>query len=170
MAFRERAWRHTVESMLTISGVEDLRSRVGRELGVAEWHLVTQDHIDAFASATDDYEPIHVDPERAKETPWGVTIAHGLYTLSLGPKLLYEIFAMEDVPLALNYGFNKVRFISPLPVDSRVRMRAHLESVEDADGAVVATVKQTFEREGQEKPVCVAESVVLYYDRDPAAA
>jgi acyl dehydratase len=170
MAFRERAWRHTVESMLTISGVEDLRSRVGRELGVAEWHLVTQDHIDAFASATDDYERIHVDPERAKETPWGVTIAHGLYTLSLGPKFLYEIFSIEDIPLALNYGFNKVRFVSPLPVDSRVRMRARLENVEDVDGGVVATVKQTFEREGHEKPVCVAESVVLYYERDPAAA
>jgi acyl dehydratase len=99
-----------------------------------------------------------------------VTIAHGLYTLSLGPKFLYEIMSMDDVPLALNYGFNKVRFISPLPVDSRVRMRATLKSVDDVDGGVVATVAQTFEREGQEKPICVAESVVLYYDEDPAAA
>src|SRR5919202_2153801 len=141
--------------MLTISGIEGLRSRVGEELGVSGWHEVTQRHIDAFAHATDDYERIHVDPQRAKETPWGVTIAHGLYTLSLGPKFLYEIFSMEGVPLALNYGFNRVRFISPLPVDSRVRMRAGLVSVDDADGAVVATVKQTFEREGHEKPVCV---------------
>jgi acyl dehydratase len=147
--------------MLTISGVDGLRSRVGEDLGVSDWHEVTQRHIDAFASATDDYERIHVDPERAKETPWGVTIAHGLYTLSLGPKFLYEIFEMRDVPLALNYGFDKVRFISPVPVGSRVRMRATLESVEDSGRARII---QTFEREGQEKPVCVAESVVMYFD------
>jgi acyl dehydratase len=150
--------------MLTISGVEGLRSRVGEQLGISHWHEVTQDAIDAFAAATDDYERIHVDPERARETPWGVTIAHGLYTLSLGPKFLYEMFAMEDVPLALNYGFNKVRFISPLPVGSRVRMRAVLKAVDDAPGGARATVGQTFEREGQEKPICVAESVVLYYN------
>jgi acyl dehydratase len=156
--------------MLTISGVEGLRARAGEDLGVSSWHEVTQDHINAFAAATDDYERIHVDPERAKQTPFGVTIAHGLYTLSLGPKFLYEIMSMEDVPLALNYGFNKVRFISPLPVDSRVRMRATLKSVDDVDGGVVATVAQSFERDGQEKPICVAESVVMYYDEDPAAA
>ena len=127
---------------------------------MSDWHEVTQRHIDAFASATDDYERIHVDPERAKETPWGVTIAHGLYTLSLGPKFLYTIFEMRDVPLALNYGFDKVRFISPVPVGSRVRMRATLESVEDSGRARII---QTFEREGQDKPVCVAESVVRVY-------
>jgi acyl dehydratase len=149
--------------MLTISGVEGLHARSGQELGVSAWHEVTQRHIDAFASATDDYERIHVDPERAKETPWGVTIAHGLYTLSLGPKFLYEIFELRDVPLALNYGFDKVRFISPVPVGSRVRMRATLAAVEDAGDGVRARVTQTFEREGQDKPVCVAESVVLYY-------
>jgi acyl dehydratase len=155
--------------MLTISGVEGLRARAGEELGVSAWHEVTQDHINAFASATDDYERLHVDPERAKDTPWGVTIAHGLYTLSLGPKFLYEIFTMEDIPLALNYGFNRVRFITPLPVGSRVRMRARLTAVEDADNGVIAKVEQTFEREGQEKPVCVAEAVALYFERDPAA-
>ena len=117
--------------MLTISGIDGLRSRVGEELGVSDWHTVTQAHIDAFASATDDYERIHVDPERAKETPWGVTIAHGLYTLSLGPKFLYEMFSTEEIPLALNYGFDKVRFLSPVPVGSRVRMRATLEAVDD---------------------------------------
>jgi acyl dehydratase len=155
--------------MLTISGVEGLRARAGEELGVSAWHEVTQDHINAFASATDDYERLHVDPERAKDTPWGVTIAHGLYTLSLGPKFLYEIFTMEGVPLALNYGFNRVRFITPLPVGSRVRMRARLTAVEDAENGVITKVEQTFEREGQDKPVCVAEAVALYYERDPAA-
>jgi acyl dehydratase len=153
--------------MLTISGIEDLRSRAGEELGVSAWHEVTQAHIDAFAAATDDYERIHVDPERAKETPWGVTIAHGLYTLSLGPKFLYEMFAMADVPLALNYGFDRVRFVSPVPVGSRVRMRAVLKAVEDTAGGVRARVEQTFEREGQEKPVCVAESLVMYFGETP---
>jgi acyl dehydratase len=153
--------------MLTISGIDDLRSRAGEELGVSAWHEVTQAHIDAFAAATDDYERIHVDPERAKDTPWGVTIAHGLYTLSLGPKFLYEIFAMEDVPLALNYGFDKVRFVSPVPVGSRVRMRAGLKAVEETAGGVRARVEQTFEREGQDKPVCVAEAVVLYFGEAP---
>ena len=149
--------------MLTISGIDGLHSRAGEELGVSAWHEVTQARIDAFAAATDDYERIHVDPERARDTPWGVTIAHGLYTLSLGPKFLYEIFAMEDVPLALNYGFDRVRFISPVPVGSRVRMRAVLKAVEETAGGVRARVEQTFEREGQEKPVCVAESLVLYF-------
>jgi acyl dehydratase len=149
--------------MLTISGIDGLRSRVGEELGVSAWHTVTQAHIDAFASATDDYERIHVDPERARETPWGVTIAHGLYTLSLGPKFLYEMFSTEDIPLALNYGFDKVRFISPVPVDSRVRMRATLLAVDDIDQGVRVRIRQTFEREGQEKPVCVAESLVMYF-------
>jgi acyl dehydratase len=155
--------------MLTITGVEGLRARAGQELGVSDWHEVTQERINAFAAATDDYERIHVDPERAKETPFGVTIAHGLYTLSLGPKFLYEIFTMEGVPLALNYGFDRVRFVSPLPVGSRVRMRATLTSVEAGDGCVTARIKQTFEREGQERPICVAESRILYYERDPAA-
>jgi acyl dehydratase len=154
--------------MLTITGVEGLRERAGQELGVSSWHEVTQERINAFAAATDDYERIHIDPERAKQTPFGVTIAHGLYTLSLGPKFLYEIFSIEDVPLALNYGFDRVRFVTPLPVGSRVRMRATLTSVDDGDGSVTARVAQVFEREGQEKPVCVAESVVLYYERDPA--
>jgi acyl dehydratase len=149
--------------MLTISGIDGLRSRVGEELGVSDWHEVTQRHIDAFAAATDDYERIHVDPERARETPWGVTIAHGLYTLSLGPKFLYEIFEMADVPLALNYGFDKVRFITPVPVGSRVRMRASLTAIDETSNGVRARLLQTFEREDQDKPVCVAESVVMYF-------
>jgi acyl dehydratase len=157
--------------MLTITGIEGLRQRVGEELGVSEWHEVTQELIDRFAAATDDYERIHVDPDRAKQTPFGVTIAHGLYTLSLGPKFLYQIYEMEDVALGLNYGFNRVRFIAPVRVGSRVRMRARLRSVADfaapaaegLGGGVRATVEQTFEIEGEEKPACVAESVVMYF-------
>jgi acyl dehydratase len=156
--------------MLTISGVAGLRERSGQDLGVSAWHTVTQAHIDAFAAATDDYERIHVDPERAAQTPWGTTIAHGLYTLSLGPKFLYEIMEVEDVPLALNYGFDRVRFIQPVPVGSRVRMRATLAAVEDTGEAVRCRVEQVFEREGSDKPICVAESIVMYFDEAPVAA
>jgi acyl dehydratase len=156
--------------MLTISGVAGLRERSGQDLGVSAWHTVTQAHIDAFAAATDDYERIHVDPERAAQTPWGTTIAHGLYTLSLGPKFLYEIMEVEDVPLALNYGFDRVRFIQPVPVGSRVRMRATLAAVEDTGEAVRCRVEQVFEREGSDKPICVAESIVMYFDEAPIAA
>jgi acyl dehydratase len=156
--------------MLTISGVAGLRERSGQELGVSAWHTVTQAHIDAFAAATDDYERIHVDPERAARTPFGVTIAHGLYTLSLGPKFLYEIMAVEDVPLALNYGFDRVRFVAPVPVGSRVRMKATLLAVEEAGNGIRARVEQVFEIEGHDKPACVAESIVLYFEQDPVAA
>ena len=150
--------------METIDGSAGLRERVGTELGVSDWYEITQDRINAFAAATDDYEPIHVDPQRAAQTPFGVTIAHGLFTLSLGPKFLYEIFAMTDISLNLNYGFDKVRFIAPVPVGSRVRMRATLAAVDEIDGGLRAHVAQTFEIEGQTKPACAAESVLVYYD------
>lgn len=150
--------------MDTIDGTTGLRERVGAELGVSDWYEITQDRINAFAAATDDYEEIHVNPERAARTPWGVTIAHGLFTLSLGPKFLYELFEMAHVSLGLNYGFDKVRFISPVPVGSRVRMHATLVALDEVDGGVRAHVRQTFEIEGQVKPACVAESLVIYYD------
>src|ERR671937_3028567 len=104
--------------MLTISGIDELRAKVGDELGVSEWHDVTQEEIDAFADATGDHQWIHVDPERAAQTPWGSTIAHGLYTLSLGPKFSYAMFALDNVAFGLNHGYEKVRF--PAPVNSRV--------------------------------------------------
>jgi acyl dehydratase len=149
--------------MLTISGIDELRAKVGEELGVSEWHEVTQDEIDAFADATGDHQWIHVDPERAAQTPFGSTIAHGLYTLSLGPRFTFALFTIEGFAFGLNYGYNKVRFPAPLPVDSRVRMRATLADVEDVPGGVQLTIKQTFEREGEDKPVCVAESVARMY-------
>jgi acyl dehydratase len=149
--------------MLTISGTDELRAKVGEELGVSEWHEVTQDEIDAFADATGDHQWIHVEPERAAQTPFGGTIAHGLYTLSLGPRFTFAMFTIEGFAFGLNYGYNKVRFPAPLPVDSRVRMRATLSSVDDVPGGVQLTITQTFEREGEEKPVCVAESVARMY-------
>ena len=149
--------------MLTISGIDELRAKVGEELGVSEWHEVTQEAIDAFADSTGDHQWIHVDPERAAQTPWGSTIAHGLYTLSLGPRFTFAMFTIEGFAFGLNYGYNKVRFPAPLPVDSRLRMRATLSSVDDVPGGVQLTITQTFEREGEEKPVCVAEAVSRMY-------
>jgi acyl dehydratase len=149
--------------MLTISGIDELRAKVGEELGVSDWHEVTQDAINAFADATGDHQWIHVDPERAAQTPWGSTIAHGLYTLSLGPQFTFAMFTIEGFAFGLNYGYNKVRFPAPLPVNSRVRMRATLSSVDDVPGGVQLTITQAFEREGEEKPVCVADSVARMY-------
>jgi acyl dehydratase len=149
--------------MLTISGIDELRAKVGEELGVSEWQEVTQEAIDAFADATGDHQWIHVDPERAAQTPWGSTIAHGLYTLSIGPKFTFDMFTIEGFAFGLNYGYNKVRFPAPLPVNSRVRMRATLSSVDDVPGGVQLTITQTFEREGEQKPVCVAEAVSRMY-------
>lgn len=149
--------------MLTISGIDELKAKVGEELGVSEWHDVTQEAVDAFADATADHQWIHVDPERAKETPFGGTIAHGLYTLSLGPQFSYAMFSIENVAFGLNYGYDRVRFPAPVPVGSRVRMRASLTSVDDIPGGVQVKITQTFEVEGAEKPVCVAESLSRIY-------
>jgi acyl dehydratase len=146
-----------------INGLDDLKGRVGEELGVSDWVEVTQEAIDAFAADTGDHQWIHVDPERAKDTPFRGTIAHGLYTLSLGPQFSYALFEVTGVAFGLNYGYNKVRFPAPLPVGSRVRMRATLAAAEDVPGGVQFTVTQTFEREGGDKPVCVAESLARVY-------
>jgi acyl dehydratase len=146
-----------------INGLDELKSRLGEELGVSDWVEVTQEAIDAFAQATGDHQWIHVDPERAKETPFGGTIAHGLYTLSLGPRFSYELFEIAGVAFGLNYGYDKVRFPAPLPVGSRVRMRATLSAVDEVPGGLQFTVTQTFEREGGDKPVCVAESLARVY-------
>ena len=146
-----------------INGLDELKSKVGQELGVSDWHDVTQERVDAFADATGDHQWIHVDPERAKDTPFGGTIAHGLYTLSLGPQFSYALWTVEGTVFGLNYGYEKVRFPAPLPIGSRVRMRATLTEAHDVDGGVQFTVTQSFEREGSEKPVCVAESVARVY-------
>lgn len=145
--------------MLTINGIADLRAKVGEELGVSGWYEVTQERVDAFAEATGDRQWIHVDPARAKETPFGGTIAHGLFTLSLGPQLGAGVFTVADVAFALNYGYGKIRFPAPVRVGAKLRMRAALTAVEDVPGGVQFTVTQTFEVEGGEKPVCVAESI-----------
>lgn len=142
-----------------INGIDELKAAVGQELGVSDWYEVTQEVIDEFAKVTEDFQWIHIDPERAAQTPFGGTIAHGLFTLALGPKFSYEIVQVEGFAFGVNYGYAKVRFPAPLPVGARVRMRGALTSVEDVPGGCQLTVTQTFEREGEEKPVCVAEAI-----------
>ena len=148
--------------MLTITGPEELKAKIGEELGVSDWHDVTQERIDAFAEATGDHQWIHVDPERAKDGPFGQTIAHGYLTMSLGPVLLPQVLTITGFSMALNYGLNKLRFPSPVPVGSKLRLSAELADVEDVAGGVQVTVRLTFEVEGQDKPACVAEALYRY--------
>jgi acyl dehydratase len=149
--------------MLTLNGVDEVKQHVGKEIGTSDWVEVTQDDINAFADVTGDHQWIHVDVERAKETPFGGTIAHGYYTLSLLPKFTYDLFSLEGFAFALNYGANRVRFPSPLPVGSKVRVKLELTNVEDVTGGIQMTTTATFEREGGEKPVCVAEALTRAY-------
>jgi acyl dehydratase len=146
--------------MRTITGMDELRRASGETLGTSGWHEVTQD---AIADATGDHQWIHVDPERAKDTPFGGTIAHGYYTLALAPMLTEQVMRLEGFAFAVNYGLNRVRFPAPVPVNSKVRMTARLASLEDIPGGAQMTLELTFEREGGEKPVCVAETLARVY-------
>ncbi|WP_030907790.1 MaoC family dehydratase [Streptomyces sp. NRRL F-5126] len=148
----------------TFTSVEELRAGIGEQLGYSEWVEVDQKRIDLFAEATGDHQWIHVDPERAAAGPFGTTIAHGYLTLSLLPMLLPQVLRVENVRMGINYGTNKVRFPSPVPVGSRLRATGVLADVAEASGgAVQVTARVTVEREGGEKPACVAESVSRYY-------
>ncbi len=149
--------------MRTINGVEELRSLVGQELGVSGWHEVTQEAIDAFAEVTGDHQFIHVDVERARQTPFGGTIAHGYYTLSLGPGLAAQVFTLEGVAMALNYGLDRVRFPEAMPIGGRVRARVEVAAADEIPGGAQVTFRYTFEREGGEKPVCVADTLARVY-------
>jgi len=149
--------------MRTIRGLRELKDAEGDTLGTSDWHEVTQDAIDLFADATGDHGWIHVDPERAKETEFGGTIAHGYYTLALAPMLSEQVLRLEGFLFAINYGLNKVRFPTPLPVGERVRLTARLAGVSDVPGGAQITLELTFNRAGSEEPVCVAESVARAY-------
>jgi acyl dehydratase len=142
--------------------VGDLRALAGAELGPSEWLEVTQERIDRFAAATDDPQWIHTDPQRAAAGPFGGTIAHGFLTLSLCVPLLGELLRVDGYRLGLNYGVNRVRFPAPVPVASRIRARFRVDSVEEVAGGDQALVTATVEREGAEKPVCVAELIVRF--------
>jgi acyl dehydratase len=151
--------------MLTLEMPRDVQQHVGRELGPSEWLTVTQEMIDKFAEATGDHQWIHVDVERAKrEMPGGKTIAHGYLTLSLLPRLTPTLMKIEKRRRGLNYGSNKIRFISPVPAGSRIRLRQKLLAVEEVeDSGVRITSQMTMEVEGSERPAMVAETVSVVY-------
>ena len=140
-----------------------LREAAGTDLGFTDWQEMTQERVNQFADATDDHQFIHVDVERAKDTPFGGTIAHGYLTLSLMAPVMGELLNVSDAKMGLNYGLDKVRFPAPLPVGSRVRMRAAIASVDDVPGGIQMATALTFEVESGQKPVCVAETLVRLY-------
>ena len=149
--------------MRTFESVDDLAAIKGQSIGQSDWVTISQEDVNLFADATGDHQWIHVDPERAAKGPFGKTITHGFMTLALLPRLQHEMYTVNGIKLAINYGLNKVRFPAPVPVGSRVRAQSSLVGVEDlGNGAVQATVSTTVEVEGSDKPACVAESVVRY--------
>jgi acyl dehydratase len=149
-----------------VRGLDELRAKAGEHLGYSDWQELTQEQINLFADATGDHQWIHVDVEKAKTGPFGGPIAHGYLTLSFVPALLSgHILQIEGMSMGLNYGCNKVRFPSPLPVGAKFRLGAALQSVEDVAGSgAQAIIGITIEVQGQEKPACVAEVVYRYYD------
>ena len=150
-------------SARTINGVDEMKALVGEHLGYSPYVEITQEQVNLFADATGDHQWIHIDVERAKAGPFGDPIAHGYLTLSLGPSLYSQIVEISGFSMGVNYGTNKVRFPSPVPVGSRLRLGARLLSVDDIAGGVQASVEFTFEVEGASKPSCVAEVVFRNY-------
>jgi len=144
------------------SGLDEFVAAQGSQLGPTDWLEVTQERVNLFADATNDHQWIHVDPERAANGPFGGTIAHGLLTLSLLPHFTHQLYTVDNIAMAVNYGYNKVRFITPVRVGSRIRARAEIAKVDQLDGAVQATVPVTVEIEGSDKPAAVAESIVRF--------
>ena len=145
------------------TSAEELKAAVGESLGYSDWLEVDQKRIDLFAEATGDHQWIHVDPEKAAAGPFGTTIAHGYLTLSLLPLFVPQVLKVDNAKMGVNYGTNKVRFPAPVPVGSRLRATATLQDVTEVGGGVQVTAAVVVEREGGEKPVCVAESVSRYY-------
>jgi acyl dehydratase len=146
-----------------INGIDGLKAEVGNHLGYSEYLNVSQERVNQFAEATGDFQWIHIDVERAKAGPFGGPIAHGYLTLSLGPVLLPQIFSVGGISMGVNYGANKVRFMSPVPVGAQLRAGAKLLQVDDIAGGAQVTMEVTFEVEGAAKPSCVAEIIFRYY-------
>jgi acyl dehydratase len=150
--------------MREIASLAELKELVGQEVAVSDWVEISQERVNLFAEATGDHQWIHLDVERSrKESPYGGTVAHGFLTLSLLPMLMGSSIRMLDVKMGVNYGLNKVRFPAPVPVGSRIRGRMTLLSVEDIPGGAQVIWNVTMEREGGDKPVCVAESISRRY-------
>ncbi|WP_405150631.1 MaoC family dehydratase [Sphaerisporangium sp. NBC_01403] len=149
--------------MRIFNGLDEFVRARGEVLGTSDWLTVEQERVDGFADATDDHQWIHVDVERAKDGPFGGPIAHGYLTLSLLPAFFQQIYRVDGLRMAVNYGLNKVRFPALVPVGSKLRATARLAEVTPMDGAAQAVVSTTIEAEGVDKPVCVAESVLRYF-------
>jgi acyl dehydratase len=148
---------------LVITGLDGLEARVGQSVGVSDWKTVEQNEITTFAKLTGDEQWIHVDPERAASGPFGATVQHGFLTLGMATGLLWQVCVVEGFGVILNYGLNKVRFPSPLPVGSRIRMHVDVAEVKPLDGGAEVVWHLTYEIEGKPKPCCVADLVFRYY-------
>ena len=147
--------------MRVFADIEELRSATGQVLGESDWVTVSQEMIDRFAEATGDFQWIHVDRERARQSPLGNTIAHGFLTLSLVPQMIYSVYRVEKVGASLNYGSNKVRFTQPVPSGSRVRGSIKLLKVEDLARGTRVTTEATLRLDSSERPACIAELVAV---------
>jgi len=149
--------------MRSFDKLADLEALVGQHVADSDWIMIDQARIDQFAEATGDHQWIHVDPVRAAAGPFGTTVAHGFLTLSLLPEMGANAMEFRDVRMGVNYGLNRVRFTAPVPVGSRVRGRFKLNTYETIEGGAQITFDVTMEREGSDKPVCIAESVSRRY-------
>src|SRR3954454_9484901 len=150
-------------SRVALHGLDGLQERAGQKLGTSSWRVVEQADIDQFAKLTGDEQWIHVDPERAASGPFGTTVQHGFLTLGMSTGLLWEVCTVDGFGVILNYGLNKVRFPSPLPVGSRIRMHVEIAEVKQLEGGAEVVWRLTYEVEGKPKPCCVAELVFRYY-------
>ncbi len=148
--------------MKVFNGLDELRAAVGSHLGYSDWHEVTQQQVDLFADATGDHQWIHVDPERAKSGPFGGTVAHGYLTLSLLPMLASEVYRVDGLKLAVNYGSDKVRFPAPVPVGSRVRAGVEILGLAPGSLGFTCRAKAVVEIDGTPKPACVAETLTVF--------
>ena len=146
-----------------VNGLEELKSKVGEQLGWSEWVTVTQDQVNRFADATGDHQWIHIDVERAKAGPFGTPIAHGYLTLSLAPMLMAQVVQLQGISMGVNYGCNKVRFTNMVPVGSRVRLKQKCLNVEARAGGKQVTMESTIEIEGKDRPAAVVEAISIIY-------
>jgi acyl dehydratase len=153
----------STRSPIVIQGVDGLRERVDTDLGVSDWVTVEQDTVTTFAKLTGDEQWIHVDPERARSGPFGVTVQHGFLTLSMATGLLWSVCTVEGFAIILNYGLNRVRFPAPLKVGARFRMHVSLADLAELPGGVQVVYHLEYEVEGEPKPCCVADLVFRYY-------
>ena len=151
--------------MKTLNGIDELRAAANTRIGYSSWHTITQERIDAFADATGDHQWIHVDPARAAEGPFGTTIAHGHLLTSMIPMLVWEVYTVDRVRMGINYGSNKIRFPSPVPVGSRIRAAVDIKDVDTVPSGIQVVTGMTIERENADKPVCIAEIVSIYIPR-----